>query len=153
MGNFVQTLVLVALLAVFGQSGATSDLSPGRLEVIWRLQVTARRMGASAKSPLRFLSLLNRDHACMHHLPSMQYGIITVVLVGLTIYRAFFNAETTLWQVGASTVCCPFPRCVDGWTDDGSPTPLKAIGVVGLRARPDPSYGPCGCPAHGGWRP
>ena len=39
MGNFVQTLVMVILLAAFGQtSSVTSELSTYRLEVIWRLQ-------------------------------------------------------------------------------------------------------------------
>ena len=28
-----------------------------------------------------------------------QYGIIAVVLAGLTAYRAFFNPETSVWQV------------------------------------------------------
>ncbi len=39
-----------------------------------------------------------------------QYGIIAVVLAGLTAYRAFFNPETSVWQVSvlekrASPVC------------------------------------------------
>ena len=39
LGIFVQTLVMVILLAAFGQtSSVTSDLSTYRLEVIWRLQ-------------------------------------------------------------------------------------------------------------------
>jgi hypothetical protein len=74
-------------------------------------------MGASAKSPLCF-PFPPEPRPCVH---AMQYGIITVVLVGLTIYRAFFNAETTLWQVGVSTVWCPFTKELRRWMDDGSP--------------------------------
>ena len=39
----------------------------------------------------------------------MQYGIICVILLGLTIYRAFFNKETDVWQVRLAV--CVFEHC------------------------------------------
>lgn len=41
----------------------------------------------------------------------MQYGIIAVVLAGLTAYRAFFNPETSVWQARHTAP-------VDALTDD-----------------------------------
>lgn len=38
VGNFVQTLIMVILLAAFSQTGTTAQLSPHRLEIVWRLQ-------------------------------------------------------------------------------------------------------------------